>query len=54
VFDVIPGGLSRDHQPIGDLLVREAARHQPEHVHLARGQAGRPGSSLPHAVAGRA
>ena len=36
--DVAGGGAARDEERRGDLLVRLAARHQPQHVPLAPGQ----------------
>ena len=54
VLDVVADGLRRDHEPLGDLLVRQAAREQPEHLDLARGQPGRALAAPRDAVAGGA
>ena len=53
VLDVVPDGLRRDHQALRDLLVRQAAGEQPQDLHLARRQPGRPGAPSQHAVPGR-
>ena len=36
--DVVLGGLRRDHEPLGDLGVRQARGDQPQHLPLARGE----------------
>ena len=41
VLEVVAHGLGADHQPAGDLAGAAAARHQAEHLHLARRQPGR-------------
>ena len=41
VLDVVADRLRRDRQPLGDLLVRQPAREQPQHLDLARRQPGR-------------
>ena len=47
-------GLRRDHEPLGDLLVREPAREQPQDLDLARGQARGAFAPARDAVPGRA
>ena len=54
VLDVVADGLRRDHEPAADLLVRQPAREQPQHLDLARGQARRALAAARHAVAGGA
>ena len=44
VHHVLLGGAGRDAQQPADLGVGAAHRHQPDHLHLAVGQAARPGS----------
>src|SRR6266508_2788585 len=53
VLDVVPDGLGRDAEILGDLLVGLAAHEHEEDFQLALGQPGRQlARSLPHAVAG--
>ena len=42
VLDVVAGRLRRDHQLGRDLLARQPAGHQPQHVDLPGGEPGRP------------
>ena len=42
VFGVVGDRFRRDHQPLGDLLVGEPPREQPEDIDFARRQSGRP------------
>ena len=53
VLDVVPDGLGRDAETLGDRLVGLAAHEHEEDLELALGQPGRQlARSLPHAVAG--
>ena len=52
VLDVAARSLGRDDQLSGDLLVREAAREQPEHLDLAGGETRRPLTPARHTVPG--
>ena len=54
VLDVVGDRLGRDHQALGDLLVGEPAREQPEDLDLARGQSRRALAAPRDAMAGGA
>ena len=54
MLDVVADRLGRDHEPLGDLLVREPAREQPQDLDLARGQPGRALAAPRDAMAGGA
>jgi hypothetical protein len=41
VLDVVLHGAVRQHEPLGNLLVRQPFRHQPQHLGLALGKARR-------------
>jgi hypothetical protein len=54
VLDVVASGLWRDHETLGDLLVRQPASDEPEDLDLARGESRRPLEAARDAVAGGA
>ena len=54
MLDVRAGGLARDDQFVGDLLVGQAPHQQPEHLDLAWRQAGRQVAPPLDRVTGRA
>ena len=54
VLDVVGDRLRRDHELLGDLLVREPAGEQPQHLDLALGQPGGAFAAARDAVAGGA
>ena len=54
VLDVVADGFGGDHQALGDLLVGEPAREQPEDLDFARGQSRGTLVAPRDAMAGRA
>ena len=47
VLDMMLGGAPGDHQPLGDLRVREAAGKQPQHLDFAVAETGGPLTAYP-------
>src|ERR1043165_4276634 len=52
VLDVVVDGLPCDDEAVGDLLVRQPSRNQPQHFHLTRGQPSRPVTSARNRMTG--
>lgn len=47
VLDMVFGGAAGDHQPIGDLPVRQTAGEQPQDIDLAVAETGGPLAAYP-------